>query len=401
MQLNEQQIRIIETIDGAADRMISVSHQIHDQPELGYNEVFASRLLADTLEEWGFVVERGYAGIPTAFRASKGSSEGPCVAFLAEYDALPEIGHGCGHNIIATSALTAGIGLGSLMPELPGRVIVFGTPAEETDGAKVPMANSGCFDQVDAALMIHPYNGNYTHTEALAYDAIQLSFYGKTAHASAAPWEGINALDGVLLTFSNLNALRQQMKPDGRIHGVITKGGLAPNVIPDHTEARFYVRARQRSYLKILSEQFRACARGAAEATGTRVEFLNYENGFDDMVNNTMLAERVREYMVEQLGSEPFKRAPDTFGSIDMGNVSHVVPGVHLLIDISGGKPMGLHTREFAQAASLPLADRILVRAGKGLALAGYDALADPAFLAAVKAEFEAVEGHAPGQHPS
>ncbi|MGD0612309.1 MAG: M20 family metallopeptidase [Anaerolineales bacterium] len=399
MQLNKQQRRILETIDSAADRMISVSHQIHDRPELGSSETFASGLLADTLEELGFEVERGFAGIPTAFRARKGSSRGPCVAFLAEYDALPEIGHGCGHNIIATSALTAGVGLGALIPELPGQVIVFGTPAEETDGAKVPMVNSGCFDAVDAALMIHPYNANYTHTEALAYDAIQISFYGKASHASAAPWEGKNALDGVLLTFASVNALRQQMRPDARIHGVITKGGVAPNIIPDHTEARFYVRARERGYLNLLSEQFRACARGAAEATGTRVEFVNYESGFDDIVNNTTLAERVRDYLVE-LGCAPFKHAPDSFGSTDMGNVSHVVPAVHLLIDITGSEPLGLHTREFAQAAAQPLADTALVRAGKGLALAGYDVLVDPAFLAAAKSEFEAMLGHAPGRLP-
>jgi amidohydrolase len=396
MQLTDKQKQIIKTIDEATERMTSVSHQIHDHPQLGYEETFASALLADTLEQYGFKVERGYAGIPTAFRACKGAANGPCVAFLAEYDALPEIGHGCGHNIISTSALTAGIGLGALLPELPGQVMVYGTPAEETDGAKVSMANNGCFDDVDVALMIHPYNGNYYHTDALAYDAIQVSFYGKTAHASASPWFGKNALDGILLTFTNANALRQQMRPDGRIHGVITKGGLAPNVIPDHTEGRFYVRAKDRNYLNLLSEQFKACARGASEATGTKVEFLNYENGFDDMVNNNTLAERMRDYMVEALGSEPFKRAPDTFGSIDMGNVSHVVPGIHVLVDITGDESMGLHTREFANAAIQPKADAVLIRAGKGLALTGYDALTDEKLLTTAKLEFESKLGYAP-----
>jgi amidohydrolase len=400
MELNEQQKRILKTIDDVADRMIFVSHQIHDRPELGYSETFASGLLADTLEEWGFQVERSFAGIPTAFCARKGSSRGPRVAFLAEYDALPDIGHGCGHNIIATSALSAGIGLGALIPELPGQVMVFGTPAEEVDGAKVPMVKGGCFDAIDVALMIHPFNANFTHTEALANDAIQVSFHGKTAHAAAAPWEGKNALDGLLSTFASVNALRQQMRPEARIHGVITKGGTAANIIPDYAEARFYVRARQRSYLTVLSEQFLACARGAAEATGTRLEFVNFETGFDDMVNNTTLAERARDYLVQVLGCTQFKRAPDSFGSIDMGNVSHVLPAVHLLIDITGGEQLGLHTRGFAQAAAMPLADTALVRAGKGLALTGYDALVDPAFLAAAKAEFENTLGHAPGQRP-
>ena len=399
MQLDDKKQPILQAIEDAAEQILSVSHQIHERPELGYEEVFASTLLSVTLEKFGFTVERGFAGIPTAFCGCKGPGGGPRVAFLAEYDALPEIGHACGHNIIAASALAAGIGLGTVVHDLSGEVLVIGTPAEETDGGKVTMVKSGCFDNIDSAMMVHPYTGDYALTEAPAYDAIQVSFYGKTAHAAAAPWDGVNALDAMLLTFTNINALRQQMRPDGRIHGVITKGGSAPNIIPEYTEARFYVRASNRKYLKTLVEQFKACVQGAAVATGTKVEVINYENSFDAMVNNSTLAYRARDYLVQALGVKELKRAPDTFGSVDMGNVSSITPGIHLLVDITGGAPYGLHTREFAQAAATELADKAILRSGKALALTGYDTLTDPEFLQAVRQEFVATLGYAPGQY--
>ncbi len=232
--------------------IFSISHRIHDNPELGYQEKFASGLLCDTLEQHGFTVEREYVGISTAFCARRGNGQGPRVAFLAEYDALPGMGHGCGHNIIATSALSAGIGLGAVIGELGGEVWVIGTPAEETDGAKVVMVQKGAFNQIDAALMIHPHAGYYYTTESLALDALEVEFFGKPSHAAAAPWEGVNALDAMLMTFNSLNALRQQIRPDARIHGIISNGGAAPNIIPDHTMARFYLRAKQRSYLNEL-----------------------------------------------------------------------------------------------------------------------------------------------------
>lgn len=388
MKLDNRQDCIIQAIEDAAPQIISVSHQIHDRPELGYEEVFASQLLSKTLEDFGFEVEMGFAGMPTAFCARKGKGDGPKVAFLAEYDALPEVGHACGHNVIATTALSAGIGLGSIINEIPGEVLVIGTPAEETDGGKVNMVKQGSFDQIDAALMAHPYNGDFALTGAPAYDAIEVSFFGKASHAAAAPWDGVNALDAMLLTFTNINALRQQMRPDGRIHGVITKGGTAPNIIPEYTQARFYVRAAHRAYLNILVEQFTACVRAAAEATGTRLEMHNYENSFDEMVNNETLAYRVKDYLEQVFENKPIRRAPDTFGSVDMGNVSRVVPGIHLLVDITDNAPFGLHTREFAKAASSEVADRVILRSGKALGLAGYDLLTDPSFLQTVRKEF-------------
>lgn len=390
MKLDANQEKIVATVDAAAGQVLDVSQQIHEQPELGNQEFFASGLLIRTLEEYGLNVERGYAGLETAFCARKGrAGSKPVVAFLAEYDALPEIGHACGHNIIATSALSAGIGLGSLINELEGQVWVIGTPAEETAGAKVRMAEQGYFDAVDAALMIHPHMGNYYSTHSLALNAVQISYYGKPSHAAAAPWEGVNALDALLLTFNNINALRQQLRPDVRIHGIISKGGDAPNIIPEYTEGRFYVRAKQRLYLDEVLVKFYACAEAAAKATGCRVEFAKYEEDFDDMVNNLTLAKRARDYMVENLGSGPFECAPDHFGSIDMGNVSHVTPGVHILIDIANGQDISPHTRGFCQAAVSEYAGQSMLRAGKALALTGYDVITQPEFLRRVREEFE------------
>ena len=389
--------RALEAIEGARETILSVSHRIHQKPELGSEEFFASGLLADTLEAAGFAVERGFAKIPTAFIARKGSQAPGAirVGFMAEYDALPSIGHGCGHNVICSSALAAGIGLGEVAAAVGGEAVVVGTPAEETNGAKVAMSELGCFDQLDAALMVHPYAGNYYLTESLAMDAIELEFTGRPAHAAASPWEGLNALDAVILTFNGINALRQQMRPDARVHGIISEGGTAPNVIPERTVARFYVRAKQRSYLNELVGRFMDCARAAALATGTVLASHNYEASFDDMVNNLALAGRMRDRF-EALGSGSFERAPDSFGSIDMGNVSHRVPGVHVLVDITAGKPIPAHTPEFRDAAATLYADEAIIRSGKALALTGLDAMSDAALRESVRAEFAKSLGRRP-----
>ena len=398
MKLNTHQEDILRAIDSAADTIINVSHQIHSHPEIGYEEVFASGLLVQVLETNGFEVEREYAGIPTAFCARKGKRTGPRIAFLAEYDALPGIGHACGHNMIASAALGAGIGLGKVIEQTSGEVLVIGTPAEETDGAKVVMVERGAFQQVDAALMIHAHEKNYYLTENLAMDALEVHFFGKAAHAAAAPWDGINALDALILTFTSINALRQQVHPDARIHGVITQGGEAPNIIPEHTVGRFYIRAKTRSYLNELRTKIKACIQSAALATGTRYEINHYENSFDDMVNNRVIAERMRDYMTEVLGSEPFLAAPESFGSADMGNVSHVVPAVHILIDIADGKQLSPHTHDFQQAVITPYADGALVKASKAMALTGYDLLTDSGLLDAAHNEFSTTLGYLPAK---
>lgn len=398
MELDNRQSRIIQHIDNAASVIIETSHQIHAHPELGYQEVFASNLLVEILQKFGFKVEKGFAGIETAFCARKGSGSGPRVAFLAEYDALPGIGHGCGHNIIAASALGAGIGLGSIIKETGGDVWVIGTPAEETDGAKATMVNRGVFNNIDAALMAHPHEGNYYITESLAMDCIEIAFSGKTAHAASAPWEGKNALDAMILTFTNINALRQQIQPDARIHGVILDGGKAPNIIPDYTMAHFYVRAKKRSYLNELVEKFKVCAQAGAAASNTQMTLRYYENSFDDMLSNVAISERTRNYMENILGMSPVRRAPETFGSVDMGNVSHVIPSIHVLVDIAQGKPLIPHTVEFQVAANTPYADETTIKSGKALALTAYDILTQPDFLEKARAEFTAALGKPPAR---
>jgi amidohydrolase len=397
MELSILQNTIVESIDSKADVILSASHQIHDHPELSYQERFASGLLADTLEDLGFIVERGYAGMPTAFRARKGNPAGAHVAFLAEYDALPGIGHACGHNMICSAALAAGIGLGALIDKLggetSGEVSVIGTPAEETDGGKVAMVEKGAFQDLDAALMVHPLDGNYYIAEVLAMDSWEVEFFGKPAHAAAAPWDGKNALDALILTFTNINALRQQIHSDARIHGVILDGGVAPNIIPEYTRARFHIRAKKRADLDELVKLFKACVQAAALATSTLYKLHKYESSLDDMLNNTRMAERVRDYFVQALGSKPFQRAPDHFGSSDIGNVSHVVPAVHVFVQIAEEKSLLPHTTEFQIAAVTPYADAAILRAGKALALTGYDVLHDPSFLSDIKAEFAANQG--------
>lgn len=379
--MNELQQKIITIIDQAAETILSISHQIHAHPELGYQENYACDLLSRTLEDYGFEVERGFSGIPTAFRARKSGGVGRKVAFLAEYDALPGLGHACGHNVIAASAMAAGIGLGAVVELAGGEAWVIGTPAEETNGAKCTMVEREAFAGLDAALMIHPYAGNYTIAPTLALSMVQVDFYGRPAHAAAAPWDGVNALDAVIQLFNSLNALRQQVTPDVRMHGIITKGGDAANIIPEHTQSVFYLRADKRATVARLVERFTACAEGAALATGCWLEVSRPEKDFYDMRSHIPLAERFRDYMTGELGAGAFQHAPDTFGSSDIGNVSYVLPAIQPLVDITGGGSVMPHTAEFAEAACSPEADVALLRAGKGLALTGLDVLQDESLL--------------------
>ncbi|NMA12991.1 MAG: M20 family metallopeptidase [Chloroflexi bacterium] len=389
MELNEYQEKIIRSIDSMRDLLIDVSHQIHANPELSDQEYFATELLQNTLKNHGFEVEGGFAGIPTAFRARRGAGNGPIVAFLCEYDALAGIGHGCGHNVIGTTSLAAGLGLASVIDSFPGEVWVVGTPSEEVRGAKVEMVRQGVFKDVDAALMIHGSDSNYRKTIALAVTPMGIIFKGKPAHASATPWDGVNALDAMTLMIAGINALRQQIRPDARIHGFIQEGGVAPNIIPERTSGRFNVRALTRSYCDELEVKLRNIVKGASLMTGAEYEFYEYGCKYDSMINNTLLSDRVAEYAVDVLGEKPFQDAPESFGSIDMGNVSSQCPSIHMLIGLTDGVPMSLHTQEYRDAAASPYADNEIIRIGKALAMTGLDVIADADFRKAVREEFE------------
>ncbi|HWR61659.1 MAG TPA: M20 family metallopeptidase [Clostridia bacterium] len=365
-----------------------MSDFICNNPELGNQEYKASEKLTAFLSARGFAVETGIVGRPTAFRAVLDSGKpGPSVAFLCEYDALPEIGHGCGHNMIGTMGCGAAAGLAGVLGKTGGRIVVLGTPAEETSGAKVDMAENGIFDGIDAAMMLHPDDKTSESGSSLALDAIQFEFRGKASHAASAPHEGINALDAVLLTFNGINALRQHVTPDVRIHGVITEGGKAANIVPEKAVAQFYVRAGQRKYLGEVTEKVKNIARGAALMTGAALEISNYETSYDNMNTNRSLSRAFNENL-RLAGIAEINPSRSSFGSLDMGNVSYVVPAIHPCISISDLKLVG-HTVEFRNATLTDRAHDAIIKGACALALTGYDVLTDRELLKRIREEFE------------
>lgn len=381
---------ICETIDGYAPTLREIGAYIAAHPELGHEERLASARLTAALEALGFVVERGTLGLETAFVAEYRSGRaGPTVALLAEYDALPEIGHACGHHLICTMALGAAAGLAPLLEATGGVLRVYGTPAEETKGAKVDMAAAGLFDDVDAALMAHPYHSFERSGSSLAMDALQYEFYGKAAHAAANPEDGVNALDAVIQLFNGVGALRQQTRSDARIHGIVSHGGDAPNIIPDYAAARFYVRARTRAYTDELVRKVNACAAAAALATGCRLAVSNYEYSYDELRTNEALSDAFNSNLIANgVAPDEIKPGHDN-GSLDLGNVSLRCPAVHGYIQVVDA-PYALHSLEFRDAAQLPRAYDGMVLGAKTLALTAYDVLTDAALLSRIKAEFAA-----------
>lgn len=382
--------RAIAAIDERRDALVDLSLRIHATPELGYQEHQASEAIATFLEGAGFQVERGYRGLATSYRGTAtGKGPGPTIAILAEYDALPDIGHACGHNLIAMMGTAAAIGVLAALPELPGRIAAVGTPAEEGGGGKVALLRAGGFDDVDVAMMIHPSSRTLAGRTSLASNRVDLEFFGRAAHAAAQPDRGINALDGVIQTFNAVNAMRQQLRPDARVHGIITSGGSAANIIPEYAAAKFSVRALDRSYQQEVLRRFVACAEGAAAATGTRLVVTVHENsGYQNMVPSTPLAERWAAHL-KDLGIEP--QSPieeERMGSTDMGNVSQVIPAIHPYIAIAPEGTPG-HSTAFRDAAATPEALSNALVAAKALCLTALDVMSDPDLLARTRAEFE------------
>jgi amidohydrolase len=311
------------------------------------------------------------------------------VAFLAEYDALPGLGHACGHNIIGTSALGAGLAMKEVLPELAGTVRVIGTPAEEGGGGKVYLVEAGLFDGVDAALIVHPSSKTKVRGTSLTSYKISIEFHGVPAHAAAKPDEGINALDAVIQTYNGINALRQHLRDDVRVHGIITHGGDAPNIVPEYAAAKFYVRAADVPYTEEVLEKVRACAEGAALATGARLTFEEYAPHYENMLANPTLA-HLAEANLAALGrgvTPPEEK--ERMGSTDMGNVTQVVPGLHPSIAI-GPEEMGGHTVEFREAAASPAGHQGLIDAAKLMAMTAVDLLAVPENIRRARQTFEA-----------
>ncbi len=368
----------------------NISQFIGENPELGHEEWKAAKILSEELANHGFKVNIGTSNLPTAFDAVYDSGlPGPSIGFMAEYDALPEIGHACGHNLIGTMAIAAGIGLSKVIKQCGGKVYVYGTPAEETRGGKVTMAEEGIFDHLDVAMMVHPLYRHEKSGSSLAMDAIQFEFFGKPAHAASSPHEGINALDAVIQTFNGINALRQHITPDARIHGIITEGGKAANVVPDYAVAQFYVRAQQRSYLNELLEKVKNCAKAAALATGATLETSFYELSYDDLNTNEALSEAYTENLIELGISIEDIHEKGSGGSLDMGNVSHVVPSIHPYVKICD-QPYVCHTKEFREAAMSDQGFEGLMLGAKCMANTAYDIIVKPELLAQIKQEFKA-----------
>ncbi|HEY0208230.1 M20 family metallopeptidase [Acerihabitans sp.] len=390
---------VIKRIDDAIDRQrenyIAVSKDIHAHPETGNNEYYANNILTGLLTQAGFTVTSSVAGHETAFYAVRDSGKpGPTVAYLAEYDALIGIGHACGHNIIGVTSVAAAIALAETLAETGGRIVVLGTPAEEgglkgpgglNGNVKARFVEHGFLRQVDVALMIHPAGRTRLSGPSLANNHLYFNFYGKPSHAGSSPHLGINALDAVVLLYNGISVLRQQLPASVRVHGIITDGGQAPNVIPEFAAAHYYIRANTREEVIALEPRIRAIAEGAALATGTRVEIEHQVGPRDFRINqalNTLLLDVLTAHG-EQVDLTP----KDGLGSTDAGDISHAVPTAHPYIKIGPDDLIG-HTVAFREAANSPRGYQALVTGARVLAKTGYRLLTDAALLQRVKQEF-------------
>jgi amidohydrolase len=378
---------IQDAVDARDQELRELSLRIHANPEISFQEFKAMNWLIEPLEKAGFTIERGLANLQTSFRATwEGQKGGPTIAILAEYDALAGLGHGCGHNIIGTSAVGAALAIKDTHPDLPGKIVVIGTPAEEEGGGKILMVEDGIFDDVDLAMMCHPHTKSMVLRGGLACVDASFKFYGKAAHASAAPEKGISALDAVINTFVAVNSLRQFFKDDVRIHGIITKGGDATNVVPAYCEAEFLLRAETVEDLHVVREKVYAAARHSTEAVGAQIE-ITEGLIYAERNNNKALASIFRDNL-ELLGetvSDPPKKGG--IGSSDIGNVGQVTATIHPYIKIT--ETAATHTTEFVEASASENGMVGLNKAAKALAMTAYDVCVNPEQLHAIKREFE------------
>ena len=373
-------------IENIKERLWEINDYIYHNPELGNEEFKAVEKLTSLLSEHSFKVTIGIDNRKTAFKAVYNSNvKGPTIAYMCEYDALPGIGHGCGHDMIGTISIGAAIGLSKVIGKTGGNIEVYGTPAEETCGEKIEMAEKGVFNNVDVAMMMHPYGKTCESGTSLAMEAIKFEFTGKSSHAASSPEKGINALDAVILMFNGINALRQHVKEDVRIHGIISEGGLAANIVPEKAVAKFYVRALKKSYLKEVIQKVNNIAKGSALMTGATLEVSSYETPFDDMNTNKNLSESFNKNL-RKLGITDINPS-ENIGSLDMGNVSYIVPSIHPLLGI-GNPNLSLHTIEMAKATITDQAHDSLIIGAMALAFTGYDVITDIDLLSEIKKEF-------------
>jgi amidohydrolase len=390
--LSDAKARLAAEVDRRRDVLVDLSRQIHARPELGYEERFAHDLLTQVLEDEGLSVTRSARGIDTAFEAHAGS-DGPTVAVLCEYDALPAIGHACGHNVIAAAGLGAGLATAALADELGGRVVVIGTPAEEGGGGKLRLIDADALAGVDAALMVHPADADLLAMDVIAVHEVVVSYRGEAAHAAAYPHRGRNALDAAVLGYLNVAALRQHIAPGERIHGIISHGGDKPNIVPEFARSQWMVRSPKLAGLDRLKPRFLACLQAGADAAGCEMDVEWSDVVYADMLDNQAIGERYRAN-AEALGRIVRPPSPKgrVVGSTDMGNVSYEVPAIHPMIQVAPpGVP--IHTPAFAGFAGGPEGDRAVIDGAKALAFTVADLWLDDGLLGLARTEWEAAVG--------
>jgi amidohydrolase len=383
VSLQELKARVQKEVDGLSHRLENISLDMHSHPEIRFEETHSCDLLCKELRAHGFKVQRPAAGMDTAFVAvasSKKKRARPRVAFLCEYDALPEIGHACGHNLIATASLGAGLALSKV--GYPGTVVVMGTPGEEGGGGKRKMIKAGLFKDIDAALMFHPSFKDEVGERMMAIQEVEVVFKGRAAHAAAKPEDGINALDAAISVFNSMNALRQHIKDDARLHGIITDGGERPNIVPERAECLFYLRAQEQGYLDELVKKFLNTVKAAELATGAKAT-ISYPSAYRSRKVNPVFCEALKKNL-EALGRKPI--GPTGLKgnvSSDIGDVSQVVPAVHPFLSIGSG--ISYHTREFAQAARSKKGQQTMVVAAKALAMTALDLAYEKGLMEKIK----------------
>ncbi len=387
VKIAELKSSVASEVDTHCEQLNELSLRIHANPELGFHETKAVSWLTEYLAGQDFSIEMGICGLPTAFRASYGTGK-PAVAILAEYDALPQLGHACGHNLIAASAVGAGLACKPVIDQLGGNILVVGTPAEEIYGGKVVMAERGAFDDIDIAMMAHPGTHDTAATWALACQTLDVEFLGRAAHAAAHPEAGINALEAMVQSFNAINSLRQHVRDRARIHGVITDGGEVPNVVPARSAGTFIVRAPDDDYLDELKQKVIDCFTGAAIVTRAHLEYHWGDIRYAALRLNLTLAQLFKENM-ESLGRKVSLTNPESsLGSTDMGNVSQLIPSIHPEVAIAP-EGVAIHSPEFALAATSDAGSQGLIDAAKALAMTVADLVLNPETVNKIKEEFQ------------
>jgi amidohydrolase len=391
MEAEALKSKVCQSVAENKDLAISLSERIHANPEIAFSETKAMGWLTEALRGEGFSVQSPVADLATAFRGEYCGGPGPTVALLAEYDALPGIGHGCGHNLICTSAVTAASALKSAWPDMPGTIVVLGTPAEEDGGGKIIMLDRGAFTGVDVSMMFHPGSITTVNSLSLARAGIDFTFHGVASHSAMAPEEGINAADAAMLLFAGVNAFRQHVQPDVRIHGYIKEAGVKPNIVPYLSRVQMMVRAERLEYLETLVDRVIDIARGAALMTGASMEFERDLTYYDFRPVETL--GRLALDNFARLGISPIPVTPEMpRASGDAGNVSHALP--HLRIEVAlADHPIRGHSEEWRDAAITPMGQEAMLTAAKVLAQTACDIFAEPTVLDTIRTEHKAAVG--------